>query len=773
MQNVKITKSRPAGHQRALDVLLVKMSFIKSLCFCVVLMISFRAYAIETFKSRDPVQTVKEMAPGINLGNTLDAVPNEDSWGNGGTSQATIQGIKDSGFRSFRIPVTWFPHMGPAPDYKIDKQWMDRVEEIVDWSLKAGLYTVLNVHHDSWKWMQVMTIDPATGKYVNDSKTYIPRLEKLWVQIADRFKDKGDKLILEILNEPNSGTWEDKSDTPKNPRAPAVRHDLSFEEMNEITLRILKVIRASGGNNDNRLVMICPRGNSAEDAMVPEFRMPPAPYDKNLILTVHMYGPWDFVSSWWGHYTWGTEKEKKEADDYWNKLNDGFVAKGIPIVIGEWGAFGRTERFSRWYYFDYQARLCAKYNIAMMLWDTGGDYNRLTRDWRDPLIRDIIVNRANSIPNSFVLTSDAYIRAKQPLPDLVLDLELNGNRLVDIYNETTKQKLEKADYMADAAGTSVTIKKQALSKLVNQNKLGLNTVLKFDFSEGIDQPVNLVVYDTPVISKSSITLNKAKMFVASDIKIPTQFNGTKLAAARLITAAGNKNVKEPWTPYLTEGDDYDYNFTNSITLKYSILSRIKEDSKFVFEFWPKGPTAELQAKFIPENKGSLDAPNPNVKVLIKFQSDADMMYFNTKDPVKAARMQVGGRDALQIKATGISGWAQDYFNAVNLNSISGASWASAKSIDFKLYINEDSDLGSYSILVPVLQSSMNYWMPLDGVDLKNLPRNKWIPVSVPINNPDFLKAIPNMHQIMFIFNCGTPIDATFAIDDLGYSTKIE
>ena len=723
----------------------------------------------DSFKVMDPMQVVKEMDPGINLGNTLDAIPNEDSWGNGGTTEETIQGFKKSGFNSLRIPVTWFPHTGSGPDYKIDPKWMDRVEEIVDWALKAGLYVVLNVHHDSWEWMNVMAIDPVTGKYVNDSKTYIPRLEKLWVQIAERFKDKDEHLIFEILNEPNKGDWEPKDEKPANPKAPAKRHDLPVEEMNEINLRILKVIRHSGGNNDKRLVMFCPRGNSAEDALLPEFQIPPSPYDKNLILTVHDYGPWHFVSSWWGKYTWGSDEEKKEAEAIYPKLYEKFCKKGIPVVIGEWGAFGRCEKFSRWYYYDFHAKIYHKYNMAGMWWDTGGDYLRKTQSWKDPILKEIIVNQAKGIVNSFVLCSDAYIKAGEPLHDLTLPLELNGNTLSGI--EINGEKISKTDYSIDPSGNSVTISKNILKKYVNLKKIGINAVLKFDFSQGIDQPVNIVVYDIPVVSKKSITLKKSQMYIAEDIVIPTKFNGMKIAAVKVTTLKDNKPCKESWTPYVNEGDDYDYN-KDSIILKFSILSRIKEDSRFVFEFWPKGPTNELQVKFIDttdsvENKLS-------GKTLINFQSDKDLQYVKTKEPVKVSKTKILDRDCLKINVSGLNGWSQDYLNITGLNDIRGADWQSAKGLEFMIYIDEKSDFGTgYAQLMPVLQSSMNYWMPLSAVDLKNVPKNRWVPVTIPVKDPQFIDAMSGVFQIIFIFNSGSPIDAVMAIDDIGYTTKIE
>jgi endoglucanase len=91
---------------------------------------------------------VKEMGPGWNLGNTLDPTGGETAWGNPPTTQALIQTVVGSGFKSIRIPVTWRQHFGAAPGYTIDPAWTSRVRTIVDWTLSAGAYTIIDMHHD-------------------------------------------------------------------------------------------------------------------------------------------------------------------------------------------------------------------------------------------------------------------------------------------------------------------------------------------------------------------------------------------------------------------------------------------------------------------------------------------------------------------------------------------------------------------------------------------------------------------------------------------------
>jgi len=95
-------------------------------------------------------QFVLDMKIGWNLGNTMDASPGETGWGNPVTTQAMIDALKEMGFKTVRIPITWSSHLGPGPDYTIDKAWLDRVEEIANYVLKDGMYAIVNTHHDGW-----------------------------------------------------------------------------------------------------------------------------------------------------------------------------------------------------------------------------------------------------------------------------------------------------------------------------------------------------------------------------------------------------------------------------------------------------------------------------------------------------------------------------------------------------------------------------------------------------------------------------------------------
>jgi aryl-phospho-beta-D-glucosidase BglC (GH1 family) len=98
----------------------------------------------------DATTAVAAMQPGWNLGNSLDASPEETSWGQPRTTKNLLDSVRAQGFKSIRIPVTWSDHQGAAPNYTTDPAYMSRVKQVVDWAIADGLYVIIDVHHDPW-----------------------------------------------------------------------------------------------------------------------------------------------------------------------------------------------------------------------------------------------------------------------------------------------------------------------------------------------------------------------------------------------------------------------------------------------------------------------------------------------------------------------------------------------------------------------------------------------------------------------------------------------
>ncbi|MEZ0536511.1 cellulase family glycosylhydrolase [Caldicellulosiruptoraceae bacterium PP1] len=514
---------------------------------------------VNTFVYITPVQASKEMEPGWNLGNTLDAIPTETSWGNPETQAYMFDDIKKAGFKSVRIPITWADHIGSAPEYTIDKTWLDRVEQIVDWALERDLYVIINAHHDSWRWLSSLK---------NDKEGNMKKLEKIWQQVAQRFKNKSAKLMFEVINEPYYDGYSEQEQG-------AIQ--------NELNNRILKTIRSTGGNNQKRIVVI-PALSCDSYKMAKYFEVPK---DENIILTFHYYSPWNFTANWWGKTTWGNEEDLKNMEKDLKTVYDKFKGK-YPIVIGEYGLFNGNKP-AEWFYFDTFLKLAHKYGMQTMYWDNGGNYDRKNRVWRDEQTIKIIANSAKNINNSFVDPGILYFEDGKTIKDTTLSFKLNGNKLVNIMNNKYVLKKDK-DYVAN--GSKIILKASYIKTLLNNDEYGVNATLRFKFNKGADYPLDIVKYNKPKVLDEEIYVSKDGN--NNDTRIITAFNGTKLTAVKLVSENG-QNIRDSWTPYLRGWDDFAVD-NGSITIKKHVLDMIKSDAVLTFEFFPEGVSLQVKVK---------------------------------------------------------------------------------------------------------------------------------------------------------------------------------
>lgn len=329
------------------------------------------------------LEIAAEMAPGVNLWNTLDAhcaasqgLESETCWGNPVTNLKMITDIADRGFKTLRIPVTWYNHMGPAPDYKIDDEWMDRVEEVANYAFTNNLYVILNIHHDEFK--------PDTGRGwirpTNDQKdSNIDQLEKVWTQIAERFKDYGDYLIFETINEPRAvGTPEEWNGGSQEHR----------DNVNAYNLAVVNTIRSTGGNNAKRFMMI-PQVGAHGFAAVESLVFPND--DPRLLVSLHDYTPFFFtLSTGDASITeWGSQADKDQIESHLKAYHDAFVAKGRGVILGEWGAAVKDNLEDRLRYYNFVAETTKKYQITPITWIYS--YQRSTGIWEQPEVEDAIL----------------------------------------------------------------------------------------------------------------------------------------------------------------------------------------------------------------------------------------------------------------------------------------------------------------------------------------------------------------------------------------------
>lgn len=328
-------------------------------------------------------ELVSNMRIGWNLGNTMDslnssaiktmpAVNWETAWGNPVTTKELIDAVTAEGFNVIRIPVSWNDHIMVSDDWEIEESWLDRVQEIVDYAYDNGAYVILNTHHESWY-----------ETYYDKEEHSAEILAAVWSQIAERFKDYDEHLIFEGLNEPRKvGTNVEWTGGDQE----------GWDVVNGLNAVFVQTIRESGGNNPYRILMIPGYAANCWEGI----KHIEVPEDDKIIISVHAYEPYDFALNVQGRGTW--DQDTANIDTIMNSLDRLFVSRGIPVVIGEFGAMyknvdGNEQERAAWA--EYYVSAAAKIGVPCIWWDNGafegdgelfGLIDRETCEWKYPLI---------------------------------------------------------------------------------------------------------------------------------------------------------------------------------------------------------------------------------------------------------------------------------------------------------------------------------------------------------------------------------------------------
>ncbi len=328
-----------------------------------------------------PSQYVNDMVVGWNLGNTMDATGGETGWGNPTTTQAMIDAVHNQGFEFMRLPVTWKGHFGCGPKYTIDPAWLSRVVTIANYALNDSMYVMVNIHHDGTDggWFP-LNVSGAAASAASD------QVVAIWTQIANVFKDYGDYMIFEIFNEPQNGA----------PNMYGGGDDASRANLAAYQTAAIKAIRATGGNNATRMIVV--QGISASPVAVSVGTIPMV--DANTIVSLHTYDPVPFSMNC-SPKIWGS------ADDSTSILNNlksqqGMVAgKHGTAIIGEWGSETCDDLDSRVKHAYFYARQCRLHGMLPVWWDDGSNFQLLNRkanppSWAYPTVVQAIIDGAHA-----------------------------------------------------------------------------------------------------------------------------------------------------------------------------------------------------------------------------------------------------------------------------------------------------------------------------------------------------------------------------------------
>lgn len=331
------------------------------------------------------IDIIDRLSIGWNLGNTLDCIDYKRSgsseyyetlWGNPVTTKEMIDVVKNAGFKSVRVPVTWYDHVDS--NGVIDSVWMNRVEEVVNYVLDNDMTCIINLHHDTGKqaWIKANIEKEDEMEQIVTS---------LWTQIAAHFKNYDEDLLFEgfneILNEQND--WGEAQDD-------------DYTVVNDLNQVFVNTVRQSGGQNAQRYLIVNTYAASTDQKTLDSFVMPEDTVQDRIITEVHFY-----------------DTGEASIDSMIKRLEERFVKKGIPVIIGEFGMQANSnENYSdesRRTYAGYLVSKAGEAGIGCFWWDNGGifaDYNdlntyallnRSSLEWYDEKLVDVIIKSAEVV----------------------------------------------------------------------------------------------------------------------------------------------------------------------------------------------------------------------------------------------------------------------------------------------------------------------------------------------------------------------------------------
>ncbi len=338
---------------------------------------------------------LRRMGTGWNLGNTFDAyiegrygLSSETCWGNPRTTQALFEAVAEAGFGFVRIPVSWHNHVDQA--FTVDSEWMDRVQEVVDWALDAGLIVILNTHHDL-----------SERFYYPDSahlETSLRYVRTVWAQVAERFADYDERLVFEGLNEP---------------RLAGSPYEWSFNTLilevkdaadclNRLNQAFVDTVRAAGGENTDRYLGVPGYAASPEGSDSDLFVLPSDTAENRIMVSVHAYSPYNFALNAHGtdEFVPSRPADRTGVMQPIKRIYDRWIRNGIPAYLGEWGTVDKGNLQARVDHAALFVSAAAQWNIPVCWWDNGALHSngenfriidRRTLTWDFPVLLETIM----------------------------------------------------------------------------------------------------------------------------------------------------------------------------------------------------------------------------------------------------------------------------------------------------------------------------------------------------------------------------------------------
>lgn len=499
-------------------------------------------------------QYVEAMGQGWNLGNSFDGFDSDTSkpdqgelaWGNPKVTKELIHAVKQKGYDSIRIPLTLYRRYTESNGVcTVDSAWLARYKEVVDYAVAEGLYVMINIHHDSWIWLSSWDGNKSSVQYT--------RFTQIWEQLANTFKDSSLQVCFETINEPNF--TDSGSITAQN-------------KLDMINQAAYHIIRASGGQNAKRMIVL-PTLNTNHEKCTPLVDFISKLNDPNIIATVHYYSEWVFSANLgktgfdedlWGN---GNYTPRDAINKAFDTIYTAFNAKGIGVVIGEYGLLGYDSAFEcnqpgeELKYYEYMNEVARQKKICLMFWDNGSGINRTDTaySWRKPMVGKMLEASMRG-RSSYATGLDTVYFNGTSFADVNIPITLNGTTFLGVQGLTSG-----TDYTYNNA--VLTLKASYVKKMYEAlgSTYGTMADLVLQFSSGADWHQYLVKFKAPVFQNATGT-------TANGITIPVQYNGSKLRRSTAYIGTNRVGPNQSWWMYLQYGQTYQANYTdNTLVIK--------------------------------------------------------------------------------------------------------------------------------------------------------------------------------------------------------------
>lgn len=317
--------------------------------------------------TRATCATAQALGRGINFGNMLEA-PREGDWGVR-VEPAYIDRVAGS-FATVRLPVRWSNHAAPTAEATLDETFAKRVDEVVDALLAKGLYVILDLHH--YNQLTGGALHPNEKEV--DAAVVDTRVVNIWRQVARRYADRSPRLLFELVNEPNGR--------------------LTAEAWNALAPKVLAAVRAT---NPTRPVLIGP----VEWNSVNELKSLRVPADRNLIVSIHNYDPFEFTHQGVEHLarpmptgkTCCDAAQRQAIADAMETARKWSVATGYPLYLGEFGSYEKADMESRAAYTRIVRDEAERRGIPWAFWEFAssfGVWSPKTGQWVEPLRKALL-----------------------------------------------------------------------------------------------------------------------------------------------------------------------------------------------------------------------------------------------------------------------------------------------------------------------------------------------------------------------------------------------